>query len=127
MSNYTDAISRKVDVCAPFVTRMRWQASPSTTSTFPLFKPGQSPFPSRLRFTHNAQWRLLDRLVGQTDPKMQLPEFMPGKIIQGHEWLFVASTKQGDQVHIGSTATAIGVYQIVCVLQYLKRWIENTY
>ncbi|TQN70162.1 hypothetical protein CSHISOI_05183 [Colletotrichum shisoi] len=160
MLNYTDAISRKVDFCACIrpdalsamaIQSVRDQdalASVSINHTdFPplqarpialsietkIHGEGMNSAEAQLVTWHAAQWRLLHRLVGRADPKMHLPEFLPGIIIQGHEWLFVASTKRGDQVtlwtsqHIGSTAKATGVYQIVCVLQYLKRWIEDTY
>ncbi|OHX00749.1 hypothetical protein CSPAE12_00521 [Colletotrichum incanum] len=160
MTNYTDAVSRKVDFCAfirpdalsaiAIQTIRDQDALASISINHTDFAPlrarpialsietkihgeGMNNAEAQLVTWHAAQWRLLDRLVGRADPKMPLPEFLPGIIIQGHEWLFVASTKRGDQVtlwtsqHIGSTAKATGVYQIVCVLQYLKRWIEDTY
>ncbi|KAK1569820.1 uncharacterized protein LY79DRAFT_66909 [Colletotrichum navitas] len=160
MSNYTDTVSRKVDFCVCIrpdalssiaIQAIRDQdvmASVSINHTdFPplqarpialsietkIHGEGLNNAEAQLVTWHAAQWRLLDRLVSRAEPKMQLPEFLPGIIIQGHDWSFVASTKQGDQVtlwtsqHIGSSAKVTGVYQIVCVLQYLKRWIENTY
>ncbi|WQF87655.1 Putative PD-(D/E)XK nuclease [Colletotrichum destructivum] len=76
---------------------------------------------------HVAQWRLLDRLASRAGPDAPtLPAFLPGIIVQGHDWSFVASTRRDDRVtlwtsqHIGSTAKATGVYQIVCALQYLR-------
>ncbi|KAK1659807.1 hypothetical protein BDP55DRAFT_678488 [Colletotrichum godetiae] len=157
---YADPISRKVDFCACIrpdalsaiaIQSIRDQdalASQSINHTdFPplqarpialsietkIHGEGMNNAEAQLVTWHAAQWRSLDRLVGRTEPKTQLPEFLPGIIIQGREWVFVASTKRSDEVtlwtsqHIGSTAKATGVYQIVCVLQYLKRWIEKTY
>ncbi|GJC97746.1 hypothetical protein ColKHC_06572 [Colletotrichum higginsianum] len=80
-----------------------------------------------------AQWRLLERLVGRNEPKMPLPDFLPGIVVIGHAWHFVASTKQDADVTlwtgqtIGSTDHVIGIYQIACALQYLARWVEETY
>ncbi|OHF04589.1 hypothetical protein CORC01_00060 [Colletotrichum orchidophilum] len=160
LPDYADPVSRKVDFCACIrpdalatiaIQSIRDQdalANQSINHTdFPplqarpialsietkIHGEGMNNAETQLVTWHAAQWQSLDRLVGRAEPTMQLPDFRPGIIIQGHEWFFVASTKRGDQVtlwtsqHIGSTAKATGVYHIVCVLQYLKRWIENTY
>ncbi|KAK1973953.1 hypothetical protein LZ30DRAFT_787392 [Colletotrichum cereale] len=88
---------------------------------------------SQLLTWHLNQWRVLERLVERTTPRQPLPEFLPGVIVQGHDWSLVASTKTDDCVTlwtgqtIGSTTEALGVYQIVCVLQYLARWAEDEY
>lgn len=41
---------------------------------------------------HTAQWRVLEHLVSLSGTSLPLPDFLPGIIIQGHEWIFVAST-----------------------------------
>ncbi|KAK1566172.1 uncharacterized protein LY79DRAFT_572585 [Colletotrichum navitas] len=80
-----------------------------------------------------AQWRLLERLVGRDEPSTPLVDFLPGIVVLGHSWYFVASTKRGDSITlwtnqlIGSTDQVMGVYQIACALQYIARWIEDTY
>jgi hypothetical protein len=62
-----------------------------------------------------------------------LPGFIPGLIIQGHDWHLVASTHDGDQtvlwqkLTLGSTSSTMGIYQIVCALQVLRQWTEQTY
>ncbi|KAK2051481.1 hypothetical protein LY76DRAFT_621151 [Colletotrichum caudatum] len=133
MSNYTDVVSRKVDFCVCIrpdalssiaIQAIRDQdvlASVSINHTdYPplqarpialsietkIHGEGLSNAEAQLVTWHAAQWRLLDRLVSRTEPKMQLPEFLPGIIIQGHDWC----------QHIGSSAKVTGVYQIVCVL-----------
>ncbi|TQV94145.1 hypothetical protein IF1G_07024 [Cordyceps javanica] len=61
----------------------------------------------------------------------QLPEFLPGIIVQGHDWLLVVTTIEGEKtvlwqkLMIGSTATARGVYQIVRTLQLLETWTRE--
>ncbi|TQN63910.1 hypothetical protein CSHISOI_11375, partial [Colletotrichum shisoi] len=73
---------------------------------------------AQLVIWHSAQWRLLRRLVERAEPNMSLPDFIPGIIIQGHEWMFVASTMNDNAVTlwtsqvIGSTTRVLGVYQI---------------
>lgn len=62
-----------------------------------------------------------------------LPDFLPGIIIQGHEWYFVVSTKVGDQavvwskITMGATNSAMGIYQIILALQTIRAWVEATY
>jgi hypothetical protein len=76
-------------------------------------------------------------------------EFLPGLIVQGHDWTFVAATpapvphatdKLGScagggrgeiiiwsKIAIGSTGTIQGICQIVTVLQRLAMWSSRTY
>ncbi|KAK1656612.1 hypothetical protein BDP55DRAFT_89173 [Colletotrichum godetiae] len=94
---------------------------------------GLSVAEAQLLTWHASQWRMLDRLMAGTVPRMPLIDFLPGIIVQGNDWLFVASTRDGDEVTlwsnqmIGSTSEPLGVYQIVCVLQFLISWIEDVY
>ncbi|KAK1566163.1 uncharacterized protein LY79DRAFT_529297 [Colletotrichum navitas] len=80
-----------------------------------------------------AQWRLLRRLASRADPPRPLPDFLPAIIIEGHKWYFVACPKDEEktvlwsELFLGSTQHAIGVYSIVCCLQYLSRWITDDY
>ncbi|KAM3519013.1 hypothetical protein NHJ13051_007803 [Beauveria bassiana] len=63
----------------------------------------------------------------------QLPEFLPGIIVQGHDWLLVVTTMEGEKtvlwqkLTIGSTATPRGVYQIVRTLQRLETWAREVH
>ncbi|KAK0371739.1 hypothetical protein CLIM01_10893 [Colletotrichum limetticola] len=103
-----------------------------------------------------AQWDALDDLVLRTrsrgsaasdsnrsgnvnDPKPSAAAaaglvFLPGIVVQGHDWYFVAMTRSAagksrlySRVLCGSTQKIEGVYQVVAVLQLLGRYIENVY
>ncbi|UPL02763.1 hypothetical protein LCI18_013697 [Fusarium solani-melongenae] len=58
---------------------------------------------------------------------------LPGIIIQGHDWLFVATIMRNNKatmyhsISIGDTKTVLGIYKLVISLQYLQQWIERTY
>ncbi|EGY21111.1 hypothetical protein VD0002_g4246 [Verticillium dahliae] len=94
---------------------------------------GLSIAEAQLLTWHANQWRMLDLLTAGTVSRLPPIDFLPGIIVQGNDWLFVASTRDGDCVTlwsnqmIGSTSEPLGVYQIVCVLQFLMSWIEGTY
>ncbi|KAL0929597.1 uncharacterized protein CTRU02_215496 [Colletotrichum truncatum] len=89
-----------------------------------------------------AQWDSLDDFVssgqrvrpGYTPAAAAGLTFLPGIIVQGHEWWFVAVVRKPDGATefwskklIGSTTTTEGIYQVVAVLQLLGRWIETEY
>ncbi|KAJ4312672.1 hypothetical protein N0V84_009816 [Fusarium piperis] len=84
-----------------------------------------------------AQWACLDKLAGKEVVATSL-EFLPALIVQGHDWWFVATTRNmrpdaryetvlWSKVFIGSTASARGVYQVVTTLQRLAKWCSETY
>ncbi|KAH7019758.1 hypothetical protein EDB80DRAFT_870376 [Ilyonectria destructans] len=62
-----------------------------------------------------------------------LPDFIPGIIVQGHDWDLVITTTDGQQtqlwqkVTIGTTNTSKGIYQIVYALQILRQWAQDVY
>ncbi|KAH7139599.1 hypothetical protein B0J13DRAFT_447773 [Dactylonectria estremocensis] len=73
----------------------------------------------------SAQWRSLQG---------PFISFLPGLIVQGHVWQFVASIKDESgkplllqTVHLGSTDTEIGAYSLIVGLQRLKRWVKDEY
>ncbi|KAK2036375.1 hypothetical protein LZ31DRAFT_561188 [Colletotrichum somersetense] len=103
-----------------------------------------------------AQWDALDDLVLRTqsragaappdvdsgnvnDPKPSAAAaaglvFLPGIVVQGHDWYFVAMTRSAtgksrlfSRILCGSTQKTEGVYQVVAVLQLLGKYIENEY
>ncbi|KAK1963041.1 hypothetical protein LY78DRAFT_705425 [Colletotrichum sublineola] len=111
-----------------------------------------------------AQWDALDDLVSRTrsraaaaaspavdsgapdldssnanDPKPSAAAaaglvFLPGIVVQGHDWYFVAMTRSAtgqsrlySRILCGSTQKTEGVYQVVAVLQLLARYIEDEY
>lgn len=79
---------------------------------------------------HSSQWRSLSWGRRQTPSSL---EFLPGIIIQGHDWLFVATTMEPNgavlysSVRIGDTETEFGIYKLLVALQCLEQWVENTY
>ncbi|KAK2469943.1 hypothetical protein H9L39_18758 [Fusarium oxysporum f. sp. albedinis] len=80
-----------------------------------------------------AQWTLLARLVHDAGGSFEGLDFLPGIIIQGHEWYFVASGREGTKTVLwtmkgfGATSDIVGIYKIVSVLQYLANWAETVY
>lgn len=62
-----------------------------------------------------------------------LPEFLPGIIIQGHDWNLVITTQEGERtilwqrILMGSTLNTKGVYQIICCIQLLRQWAQDTF
>jgi hypothetical protein len=67
------------------------------------------------------------------DHAVQLPDYLPGIIIQGHDWHLVITTREGDKtifwqkMTFGSTSSSRGIYQIICTLQLLGRWARDEY
>ncbi|TQV93256.1 hypothetical protein V2A60_010312 [Cordyceps javanica] len=63
----------------------------------------------------------------------QLPEYLPGIIIQGHDWHLVITTRRGDKtifwqkMTFGTTSSSKGIYQIICALQLLQHWAREEY
>lgn len=80
---------------------------------------------------HSSQWRSL-RWGDKSLPSI---EFLPGIIIQGHDWEFIATTMGADGVatifkpplQIGNTRSEEGIYKLLISLQQLKRWAEESY
>ena len=64
---------------------------------------------------------------------LQLPEYLPGIIIQGHDWHLVITTRHGEKTNFwqkmtfGTTSSSKGIYQIICVLQLLQQWAREEY
>jgi hypothetical protein len=76
---------------------------------------------------------LCDRGYSIEDAREVMP-FLPLLIVQGHEWYFLAATRDIDgqtriwsKVAIGSTMTPLGAYQIVATLCYLADWSKKVY
>ncbi|EXA29073.1 hypothetical protein FOVG_19391 [Fusarium oxysporum f. sp. pisi HDV247] len=81
---------------------------------------------------HSAQWRSLcfGRCGGKALSRI---EFLPGIIVQGHTWMFVATVRRNErpilfhQMPLGDTETMMGIFKLLLSLQYLRDWAENTY
>ncbi|KAH7232768.1 hypothetical protein BKA59DRAFT_427225 [Fusarium tricinctum] len=83
-----------------------------------------------------GQMEIAQELIEQaTKPKktFDLPTFVPGIIIQGHQWHLIITTPQDrktmvwQSVSIGSTQSTKGIYQIVYVLHFLREWVKSKY
>ncbi|KAH7115341.1 hypothetical protein B0J13DRAFT_514709 [Dactylonectria estremocensis] len=97
-----------------------------------------------------AHWNFLRHLLGlaqrrsrvATGPghdsvlqidSLQLPDFLPGIIIQGHDWHLVITSPEGkkavlwQKVTFGSTSSSKGIYQIISTLQLLRKWARDSY
>ncbi|GAP82355.1 putative methyltransferase type 11 [Rosellinia necatrix] len=83
-----------------------------------------------------AQWTfLLDQLPSKSKSKDDgnVIPFLPGVIIQGHDWYFTASTRFHNTTilwtkqPIGTTESILGIFQVVCVLRHITTWIRKTY
>ncbi|KAM0325058.1 hypothetical protein ACHAQA_007596 [Verticillium albo-atrum] len=93
---------------------------------------------------HTAQWRSLSFGV----PKTTSPavEFLPGIIVQGHQWYFVATVPPPplplenqcsfglnfkptlySLILLGTTEHADGIYKIIAALRCLVGWLETSY
>jgi hypothetical protein len=65
--------------------------------------------------------------------KFNLLEFLPGVIVNGHEWWFTVTTFDGSRVKfyeksaLGSTNNTKEIYKLICNMQILRQWIEETY
>ncbi|KAJ3549579.1 hypothetical protein NM208_g437 [Fusarium decemcellulare] len=91
----------------------------------------------------SAHFALLRRLVdtgsampaedGQSVPSIDDIGFLPGLIIQGNTWNFIAASREESRIVIwsettlGSTGDIFGIYQIIASLQLLRNWVYATY
>ncbi|KAI8664776.1 hypothetical protein NCS56_00911400 [Fusarium sp. Ph1] len=72
-----------------------------------------------------AQWSFLEAHAGGAVKNLA---FLPGVIVQGHEWKFVATTRKDNKMTLwsshqfGTTMTLVGVFQIMAGLRRLRRW-----
>ncbi|EKJ76972.1 hypothetical protein FPSE_02847 [Fusarium pseudograminearum CS3096] len=73
-----------------------------------------------------AQWQSFYQMAGDDVKRL---EFLPGIIIEGHDWKFVATTWENGKttllssLHLGSTATGVGVYRIMATIKVLSKWV----
>ncbi|CCT75933.1 uncharacterized protein FFB20_00730 [Fusarium fujikuroi] len=90
-----------------------------------------------------AHLTLLQRLVDtgvsvpvqdeEKPPSVDDLGFLPGLIVQGNTWNFIAASRQYSrtviwaETSLGSTGDIFGIYQIVASLQLLRQWINTAY
>lgn len=75
-----------------------------------------------------------EREAGAVAPDIkQLPPFLPCITIQQHCWRLYITTRVGKDtlvwidMYMGSTSSAMGVYQLTCSLQRLAKWVRDEY
>ncbi|KAJ2894672.1 hypothetical protein MKZ38_007313 [Zalerion maritima] len=106
---------------------------------------------------HASQWKFLNTHLCRSSPSLRDGEafsstdahsaqledspnplsslFIPGLIVEGHDWRFIFSTWDSTDgtttvwgnVLIGTTRTIVEAYQVVAALQVLIDWAQNTY
>ncbi|CAJ0542463.1 Ff.00g000910.m01.CDS01 [Fusarium sp. VM40] len=98
---------------------------------------------------HAAQWAFLRSVIGLTPQPLTAEEevlrkdkanaalaelgFIPGIIVQGHRWLFVFSTLEGDKTvlwterQFGTTQSILDTYAVVAGIRELARWARDVY
>ncbi|KLO91936.1 uncharacterized protein LW93_14832 [Fusarium fujikuroi] len=98
---------------------------------------------------HAAQWAFLRSVIGLTPEPLTAEEeilrnqkatdvlgqlgFIPGIIVQGHRWLFVFSTLEGDKTvlwterQFGTTQSILDTYAVVAGIRELARWARDVY
>ncbi|KAL6914784.1 hypothetical protein FSST1_012544 [Fusarium sambucinum] len=73
-----------------------------------------------------AQWKSLHEMAGHDIKEL---EFLPGIIVDGHEWKFIATTWEKGRttllssLPLGSTTTEVGVYRIMAGIKLLSKWV----
>lgn len=85
-----------------------------------------------------GHWMRISELNQSADDIADL-QYLPGIIIQGHDWHFIAATRGPEvkthkrrqiiiwnKILIGSTDTMQGICQIVVVLQRLAKWCHES-
>ncbi|KAI0465616.1 hypothetical protein F4859DRAFT_376000 [Xylaria cf. heliscus] len=87
----------------------------------------------------SAQWSLLNSQCQSNSKRSNSKgntsdlHFLPALFIQGSQWSFAATTKQDDQTllwlqqGIGTSDTALGIFQIIRTLRYLTEWSATVY
>ncbi|KAF5643522.1 uncharacterized protein FTJAE_3322 [Fusarium tjaetaba] len=98
---------------------------------------------------HAAQWSFLRSVIGLTPQPLTAEEeiqrnqkanevlgqlgYIPGIIVQGHRWLFVFSTLEGDKTvlwterQFGTTQSILDTYAVVAGIRELARWARDVY
>lgn len=77
-----------------------------------------------------AQWAFLESQAGDGLGELA---FLPGIIVQGHEWKFVATTWSNGKTTLwsshqfGTTMTSVGVFQIMAGIRRLRRWSTDVF
>lgn len=85
-----------------------------------------------------AQFTKLEQLLEESghtidNARLCMP-FLPLFVVQGHDWRFLAATREPDgqtsiwsMITVGSTIAPLGIYQIVATLYLLSRWSSEVF
>lgn len=82
---------------------------------------------------HAAQWKFLEDLVKRSGGSFDGLPFLPAVIVNGHDWSFAATTKEGQKTILwleksfGSTNSSLGVFKAIWGLQRLAKWAREVY
>jgi hypothetical protein len=82
---------------------------------------------------HSAQLRSLCYVSPGITRTLSHIELLPGIIVQGHDWNFVATIQRDGKAFtfhklpIGTTRTRQGIFKVLLALQYLEHWIQTKY
>lgn len=118
-------------------------------------KPGEGLLEAQMRVGvwQAAQWSLLERQRREIQQRRRQQEeegscvgggerreagssnipFLPALFIQGAQWSFAATTRQGEQTllwtqpSIGATDSVLGIFQIVRALRHMALWSATVY
>ncbi|KPM39251.1 hypothetical protein AK830_g7300 [Neonectria ditissima] len=66
-------------------------------------------------------------------PRLPFVDFIPGIVIQGHDWLLVLSLREDEKtvlyskINMGATNSLMGIYKIMHSLQVIRQWATDTY
>ncbi|KAG5802933.1 hypothetical protein H9Q74_011247 [Fusarium xylarioides] len=90
-----------------------------------------------------AHWQFLRQLLSlrqrsqepttTNEKTWNLPDFIPGIIIQGHHWHLIITTPEGEKTvfwqvkNLGDTSSSQGIYKIIHNLQLLRQWAQEEY
>ncbi|RKK21609.1 hypothetical protein BFJ66_g17506 [Fusarium oxysporum f. sp. cepae] len=90
-----------------------------------------------------AHWQFLRKLLSlrqraqelttTNEKRWNLPDFIPGIIIQGHDWHLIITTPEGEKTvfwqkkNFGDTSSSKGIYKIIYTLQLLRQWAQEDY
>jgi hypothetical protein len=72
-------------------------------------------------------------LTSNPEKTWQLPDFMPGIIVQGDDWHLIITTPEGEKTifwqkkSLGNTSGSKEIYQLICNLQLLRQWALDRY
>ncbi|KAH6866134.1 hypothetical protein B0T10DRAFT_502817 [Thelonectria olida] len=77
-----------------------------------------------------SQWKLLSKRAGEAIEELS---FIPGIVVEGHQWKLVATTHKGGNTILwtsqvfGNTLSPFGTFQAMAGVRRLRRWMAEVY